>query len=321
MAEQIEEKLSQLSVRHRAALQWFAEHAGQTEPWPKPVIVGGQETLLASKAKGIYKPEWSEYALSVRQSTRGPYPDQEPVPGPRGSWIYAYFQENKDESARDQEYTNRGMVACWRDSVPVGVIRQVAPKPASRYQVLGLAVVTGWEGGYFFLEGIERTASLPEPGPGSELHWLSERQQQASLAAGSFDPTSVIDGRERAVAQITLRRGQPEFRRNLIAAYQGRCAITQCNVVEALEAAHVTPFLGSETNRIDNGILLRADLHTLFDLGLISVDPDALTVLIAEELDGTEYGGLAGTRLHLPLEPSLRPSVNALKAHRRWSGL
>ena len=54
-----------LPARHRSALSWFEEHAGTVQRWPAPL---SDETLLASKAKGIYKPRWSEYALSVRQS-------------------------------------------------------------------------------------------------------------------------------------------------------------------------------------------------------------------------------------------------------------
>jgi hypothetical protein len=65
----------QLSQRHQAVLNWFHENAGFEVSWPKPIQTPEGITHLASKAKGIYKPEWSEYAVSVRQSLRGPYPD------------------------------------------------------------------------------------------------------------------------------------------------------------------------------------------------------------------------------------------------------
>src|ERR1700722_13744752 len=56
--------------------------------------------------------------------------------------------------------------------------------------------------------------------------------------------------------------------------------LTRClrNRVQAipwvLEAAHITPYMGASTNSLLNGLLLRADIHTLFNLGLISIDPD-----------------------------------------------
>ncbi|MBE2321408.1 HNH endonuclease, partial [Solirubrobacter sp. CPCC 204708] len=74
-----------------------------------------------------------------------------------------------------------------------------------------------------------------------------------------------------AVAQ---RRGQSTFRNQLLEAYDLRCAITGSNAVAVLEAAHICPYRGDHTNRVDNGLLLRADIHTLFDLGLIWVTPE-----------------------------------------------
>src|SRR5574341_1139815 len=106
--ETIEERLSRLPELHKTALLWFANNAGSEQSWPKAIGGPDGETHLASKAKGIYKPAWSKYALSVRQSLRGAYPDQEPIIRADGTWAYAYFQENKEPSARDIEYTNRG---------------------------------------------------------------------------------------------------------------------------------------------------------------------------------------------------------------------
>ena len=85
------------------ALRWFAMHAGQETSWPGSLSDG---TLLASKAKGIYKPGWTKYALSVRESLGGPYSDRDPKLRPNGTWFYDYYQENTDPDQRDSEYTN-----------------------------------------------------------------------------------------------------------------------------------------------------------------------------------------------------------------------
>src|SRR4051794_15454460 len=98
--EQLAELLAKLPEQHRAALLWFSERAGTDEPWPKHISSSEGETLLASKAKGIYKPNWSNYALSVRQSLGGPYQDRPPVLRADGTWVYLYFQENTDFAAR-----------------------------------------------------------------------------------------------------------------------------------------------------------------------------------------------------------------------------
>jgi putative restriction endonuclease len=88
-----------------------------------------------------------------------------------------------------------------------------------------------------------------------------------------FDPDSFEDQRDRAMRAIRIRRGQPRFREELMNAYEGRCAITGCAIADVLEAAHITPYAGSQDNHVSNGLLLRADLHTLFDCGLIAIDP------------------------------------------------
>jgi putative restriction endonuclease len=149
----VRQVLAGLPARHRAALMWFADRQGSTHGWPAPIQTSDGETLLASKAKGIYKPGWSQYALSVRQNLAGTYPDREPTFLPDGTWTYSYFQENDEPLTRDDEYTNRGLMRCLEDCVPIGVMRQIRPKPGTRYAILGLALVSRWDRGYFLLEG------------------------------------------------------------------------------------------------------------------------------------------------------------------------
>lgn len=151
--------IERIEPSHKRALEWFWERKGEEIPWPKPLA---PDLLLMSKAKGIYKPKWMPYALSVRNALAGPYADGEPVYAPDGSWTYDYFQEGADPAKRDDDYTNVGMLACLRDQVPIAVLRQTKGKPNSRYQVLGLAIVKGWKDGYFLLQGFAPDGALPE---------------------------------------------------------------------------------------------------------------------------------------------------------------
>jgi putative restriction endonuclease len=210
---------------------------------------------------------------------------------------------------------------CWRDAVPIGVMHQTSPKPAVRYQILGLALVVGWDGGYFFFEGFGPNALAHPGGTNTEIELLAAEQQRLAAESRSFDPTGIIDSRQRVLAQIVRRRGQQEFRERLLVAYGGRCAITGCDAVEALEAAHIVPYRGDETNSLQNGLLLRADIHTLFDLGLIGVNPETMAVMISEELKATTYQRLTGARLREPVDPKHRPSLAALNQHLTWAGL
>lgn len=142
---------------------------------------------------------------------------------------------------------------------------------------------------------------------------------RAAVSTGAFDPTTVVDSREKVLAAITRRRGQPGFRKMMLSAYEGRCAVTGCDAPAALEAAHVTPYRGPETNHPLNGLLLRSDIHTLFDLGLLAVDADSMTILVAPELSQTEYGQLAGKALSTPKDSLLHPLPDCLKQHRDGS--
>ena len=91
------------------------------------------------------------------------------------------------------------------------------------------------------------------------------------ISEGYFDPANTKDERDRTLREIVQRRGQPKFRYDLIAAYGGKCAVTGCDVLQALEAAHISPYLGEQSNHVSNGLLLRADIHTLFDLNLFAI--------------------------------------------------
>jgi predicted restriction endonuclease len=102
----------------------------------------------------------------------------------------------------------------------------------------------------------------------------------------------------------------------LISAYGGRCAVTGCDAEAALEAAHIMPYLGPKTNHVSNGLLLRADVHTLFDLDLIGIDPESLTIALSESLRGTYYDDFQGRSLTLPKSKKSHPSQDALE--QKW---
>lgn len=318
--EILQDLLARLPARHRQALEWYRVHAGTEQPWPSGVADTDGTILLATRAKGIYKPNWSDYALSVRQVLKSRYPEKGPEFRKDGTWIYGYFQENNDPEARDSMFTNRALMQCWKDSVPVGVMRQTQGKPAARYQILGLALVAGWDAGYFFFEGFGPTGLAHEPGTAAEIELLSREQEKLGLSPEDFDALNVIDAREKILAQVVRRRGQREFREALIVAYEGRCAISGCNAVEALEAAHILPYKGSSTNIVQNGLLLRSDLHTLFDLGLVVVVPESLLIVLAPSLMQTDYAELAGRSLRVPKDKNLHPDLACLRRRREWAG-
>jgi len=141
----------------------------------------------------------------------------------------------------------------------------------------------------------------------------------AQTNAEPFNPVDVEDGRRKVLSLIARRQGQPKFRRDLMAAYEGKCAITGCPVEAVLEAAHIHPYLGQHTNDVTNCLLLRADLHTLFDLRLLWIDATN-RVKVSHRLRGTPYGEHEGGGLRVPKHATSRASPKALQWHREQAG-
>lgn len=132
-----------------------------------------------------------------------------------------------------------------------------------------------------------------------------------------FMPLNDVDGRERIVTEVIRRQGQQSFRKKLLKVYNGVCAITKSSVEVALQAAHISPYRGPQTNHVTNGILLRADLHTLFDLGFITINPGTFKVRVSSLLAKSEYRKLSGRKIFLPANPKKRPSSKALGEHNK----
>jgi putative restriction endonuclease len=71
--------LAKVEGEHAAALHWFREHASTTVSWATMDDEADRGARLAACAKGIYKPRYTDYALSVRQTLDSPYADKEVI--------------------------------------------------------------------------------------------------------------------------------------------------------------------------------------------------------------------------------------------------
>lgn len=303
---------------HIQVLEWFEANAGR-EFAQRPFDVG-LPTKVTSLQRGIWKPAATPYAVSVVQTHRGVYEDQDPVFFEDNTWRYFYHQEGKSSEALGEPerlYSNAGLFKCWRDGVPVGVI--IPAESGRGYRVLGLALVESWSCGYFGLTGPVSLRADSQPMAAEQTGRVSVSLVDFPL--GDFDPNAEQDDRLKVVAAVHRRQGGPRFRRALLTAYEGRCAMTNYDAPPALEAAHIVPYRGPQTNHPTNGLLLRADMHDLFDLGLVAVDVDSMHLLLAKELAGTSYERYADQPLWIPEERELQPNLEALSKHRLQSAV
>lgn len=148
---------------------------------------------------------------------------------------------------------------------------------------------------------VERLQRTPRPGLGSE-------DNDIAVPGGYGDP-----------ALQPRRLGQGTFRALITDTYERRCAITRERALPALEAAHIQPFSVSHEHRLSNGILLRSDVHRLFDAGYVTVTPEyrieASRRMKDDFNDGDNYLKLHGAGVWVPERESLRPDPDALKWH------
>ncbi len=170
------------------------------------------------------------------------------------------------------------------------------------------------------VHGMTDLTACQDCGPAEDIELIPAAAQNAAQS-GDFDPSDVADARLRVVASIARRQGQPAFRQKLFEIYQGRCAFSGCMIPEILDAAHIVPYRGPHTNHPQNGLLLRTDLHTLFDLGLVAVDTRDMTLIVAPSLADSDYAALDRRPVMRPEDGSMAPSNAALDHHRERAGL
>lgn len=102
--------------------------------------------------------------------------------------------------------------------------------------------------------------------------------------------------RQRRLAEVWERPGQAKFRRAVFDLFGARCLVTGCETLMALEAAHVLPVSCGGCDEGWNGIPLRADLHRLFDAGVIMLEPSTWKLVVMEPVR-KEYGRYHGLDL------------------------
>jgi putative restriction endonuclease len=117
------------------------------------------------------------------------------------------------------------------------------------------------------------------------------------------------------------RVGQGTFRMLVSDAYGRRCAVTGERTYPVLEAAHIQSVGRGGIHRLDNGLLLRSDIHTLFDLGYVTVTPDQVfrvgRRLRSEWSNGKVYYDLDERPIHPPSEQHYKPAESFLEWHNK----
>jgi putative restriction endonuclease len=156
---------------------------------------------------------------------------------------------------------------------------------------------------------------------GRELWAQVEAQRKTDVISAGVSYVNDKGGnRYGAEYLVRPRLGQGSFRILVTDAYNRRCAMTGERTLPVLESVHIKPYALSGPHNVSNGLLLRSDLHKLFDLGYVTVTQDfhiEVSKRIKEEYEnGRDYYALQGRSLiSLPREPLYRPSQEYIDWH------
>ncbi len=196
-----------------------------------------------------------------------------------------------------------GAFQAVRGTIPVQQVRDACPRYNGQLamQEVDLSLLEG------MAKNLLRMAeALPEAVRGLGL-----------VAADAAEDAYVPDGRDerkRIAREIRARRGQAAFRQKLRERFRDTCVVTRCRLPDLLEAAHISPYLGEKDNHPSNGLLLRADIHTLFDLDLLGIHPETLVIHLHPRLKGMGYDSFSGVALECEPQGLSREALEA-----RWS--
>lgn len=183
------------------------------------------------------------------------------------------------------------------------------PKSWSNSIVVGKTYPTEEREGLQLWEELQSRRNLLNLTPESENGFLKEpRATYISEPVRYGTPT-----------KITPRLGQGAFRVAVIEAYARECGLSKGRVLPALDAAHIRPFSEGGDHRQDNGILLRKDIHSVFDAGYATFDDD-LRFVVSDKVktefnNGHEYLRLKGERLRIPTLAKAAPSKENIRWH------
>ncbi len=131
-----------------------------------------------------------------------------------------------------------------------------------------------------------------------------------------------IEGQFERPQLVRPRLGRGAFRTDIVRVYDKRCAVTQGRTLVALEAAHIHTRSRHGSHEASNGLLMRSDLHDLFDRGYVTVaaEKNSHRFIVSRKIEqdygnGREYFGLHGTEILLPKEERHRPNPHNLQWH------
>lgn len=312
--------------KRNTVLTELVKHTGKQVPWQ--FIKRTSQYIprierFHNLITGIFKPAWSEYALSIVIRTSSPYENKDEVIFlDDGRWLMTYSPRSGGLQIAD----NRALVKCMDEHTPVGVFRQLTDKNnrkhGSTYRVLGLGLITNYDASadVFYIESADQSTLEIVTNTISDEDTRYELQLYAQIM-NRFQPFV----REDSVTYTTTGvRRDKAFREIVVREYDFTCAVCGLKfrwdkVVEAT-AAHIVPKHKHGTDDPRNGLSLCHTHHWAFDEGVFSLSNN-YEVLLNQSVSESNNRNFALLEMHgqsilLPANETLYPHPQAIEWHR-----
>jgi hypothetical protein len=309
-----------------AILAELAKHTGKRVP---AAFIYRTEDFISSIDRfhnlitGIYKPAWSEYALSIVMKLISPYEHKdEALFLEDGRWLMTYSPRAGGLHLSD----NKALIKCMDERAPLGVFKQLSDKTdrqkGSTYHVLGLGLITDYDADadVFIVESCDRDALERATSGITDEEARYEVQLYAQLT-NEFRP---FVEEESVSYAVSAPKRDGAFRHIVLGAYDFTCAVCEMkfcldNLIEAT-AAHIVPKRKSGTDDPRNGLALCRTHHWGLDVGLFSLSDDYEVVLSTRlnQADARNFPlrDLESKSILLPANEAVRPHPRALAWHR-----
>jgi putative restriction endonuclease len=246
-----------------------------------------------------------------------------------GGGFFAYWTKLPVSLAWEAFGTKNGAANVTEMRTRVERYRRVKPSPNEDYEIGCVLLeqafffdrehwlaVPDWQRNIVRGKGYDLTV---EPGKGLWMSILALLRTRDGETLKDAELVATSANRFGKPALLQPRLGQGSFRVMVTDAYSRRCAASGERVLPVLEAAHIRPYAAGGEHRVDNGLLLRSDLHTLFDHGYLTVTPDhriEVSRRLKSEFDnGKEYFAFHGRAISVPSKAAQRPSAEFLTWH------
>jgi hypothetical protein len=270
--------------------------------------------------EGIYKPAWSEHALSIASMKINPYADKITYL-PDGRWRIKYSPKKGELNSA----VNASIFNCLKDKEPVIVLEQVADKTSkhgARYRLMGLGLIENYdtEMDVFNIHHVDYdTLEMVSHGLNNEILY------ETALREFTLDRFSPFVAEDKAIYKVTKEKRDQAFKKVVLEQYGFQCAVTGVkyhseNLIEA-QAAHIISKKKKGSDDPRNGITLSRTAHWAFDKGMFTIS-DQYEIIVhpkAKNANTSKFPilDMNGIQINLPEDDNYYPHPEAIEWHKK----